>query len=177
MKIVACAMAIMLMSGMPISFGVMAGFIFMLGILFGIWFSRWGYHYTEELTRCTFRLNTGLPCPGCGGTRAFILFFRGELFLSFCYHPAVLTLAVCYLHFIILYLYRRFRHNKVTYRKEIPVQIYAYVFIGIVLLQWFVKLFLIYLKWKGHWAFNKIRQEHRKSRLRNMQNLFLILIS
>lgn len=34
MKIVACAMAIMLMSGMPISFGVMAGFIFMLGIVF-----------------------------------------------------------------------------------------------------------------------------------------------
>ena len=136
------------------------------GILFGIWFSRWGYHYTEELTRCTFRLNTGLPCPGCGGTRAFILFFRGELFLSLCYHPAVFTLAVCYLHFIILYLYRRFRHNKVTYRKEIPVQIYAYVFIGIVLLQWFVKLFLIYLKWKGHWVFNKIRQEHRKNRLR-----------
>ena len=32
MKIVACAMAIMLMSGMPISFGMMAGFIFMLGI-------------------------------------------------------------------------------------------------------------------------------------------------
>ena len=32
MKIVACAMAIMLMSGMPITFGVMAGFIFMLGI-------------------------------------------------------------------------------------------------------------------------------------------------
>ena len=82
------------------------------GILFGIWFSRWGYHYTEELTRCTFRLNTGLPCPGCGGTRAFILFFQGEFFLSFCYHPAVLTLAVCYLHFIILYLYRRFRRNK-----------------------------------------------------------------
>ena len=32
MKIVTCAMAIMLMSGMPISFGVRAGFIFMLGI-------------------------------------------------------------------------------------------------------------------------------------------------
>lgn len=32
MKIVACAMAIMLMSSMPISFGMMAGFIFMLGI-------------------------------------------------------------------------------------------------------------------------------------------------
>lgn len=32
MKIVACAMAIMLMSGMPFSFGMMAGFIFMLGI-------------------------------------------------------------------------------------------------------------------------------------------------
>ena len=99
---------------------------------------------------CMFHRVTGYYCPGCGGTRAFILFFRGELFLSLCYHPAVLTLAVCYLHFIILYLYRRSRHNKVTYRKEIPVQIYAYVFIGIVLLQWFVKLFLIYLKLKGH---------------------------
>ncbi|HJA14389.1 MAG TPA: dicarboxylate/amino acid:cation symporter [Candidatus Butyricimonas faecavium] len=32
MKIVACAMAIMLMSGISVSFGVMAGFIFMLGI-------------------------------------------------------------------------------------------------------------------------------------------------
>ncbi len=118
-------------------------------IIFGFWFSQWGYQYTKQLTSCAFRLNTGLPCPGCGGTRAFILFFRGEFFLSLCYHPAVLALAVCYLHFMILYLYRRFGHDKATYRKEIPVQIYAYVFSGIVLLQWLVKLFLIYLKLKG----------------------------
>ena len=131
-------------------FFYLAAVVTIPGILLGIWFSRWGYHYTEELTNCAFRLRTGLPCPGCGGTRAFILLFRGEFFLSLCYHPAVLALVVCYLHFMALYLYRRFDRGKVTYRKEIPVQIYAYVFTGLVLIQWFVKLFLIYLKVRGY---------------------------
>ena len=114
------------------------------GILFGIWFSRWGYYYTEQLTSCAFRTNTGLPCPGCGGTRAFILFFRGEFFLSFCYHPAIITLAVFYLHFMCLYLYRRYGHNPKRHRKEIAVQNYAYIFIAVVLIQWIVKLVLIF---------------------------------
>ena len=36
---------------------------------------------------CIFKLITGLPCPGCGMTRAFLHFFHGDLQGAFYYHP------------------------------------------------------------------------------------------
>ncbi|MCM1309245.1 MAG: DUF2752 domain-containing protein [Butyrivibrio sp.] len=38
---------------------------------------------------CVFRALTGIYCPGCGGTRAFRLLFRGNIAKSFVYHPLV----------------------------------------------------------------------------------------
>lgn len=109
----------------------------------GVWFSRWGYHYTNEITRCSFREQTGLPCAGCGGTRAVILLFRGHFLGSFCYHPAVLTAVILYIHFMIYYLYRK-KWSKKTYEREIPVQIYAYILVVVILLQWIIKLVIIF---------------------------------
>ncbi len=31
-----------------------------------------------EVWRCPFKMATGLPCPGCGGLRAFELLMRGD---------------------------------------------------------------------------------------------------
>lgn len=42
---------------------------------------------------CLFHLMTGLYCPGCGGTRAVRALFRGDLAMSFQYHPLVLYMA------------------------------------------------------------------------------------
>lgn len=39
---------------------------------------------------CLFHLLTGFYCPGCGGTRAILLLFRGDFAGSFQYHPLVL---------------------------------------------------------------------------------------
>ena len=39
---------------------------------------------------CIFHRLTGLYCPGCGGTRAVMALFRGDLKASFIYHPLVL---------------------------------------------------------------------------------------
>ncbi len=39
---------------------------------------------------CPFLLLTGLYCPGCGGTRAVRSLLRGDLRMSFQYHPLVL---------------------------------------------------------------------------------------
>jgi cytochrome bd-type quinol oxidase subunit 2 len=38
-------------------------------------------------TSCTIRSITGLPCPGCGLTRALLLFLRGDLAGAWTMHP------------------------------------------------------------------------------------------
>lgn len=38
-------------------------------------------------TVCSFRLMTGLPCPGCGLTRAVALLMHGQLGASLAMHP------------------------------------------------------------------------------------------
>lgn len=36
---------------------------------------------------CLFRYTTGLPCPGCGTTRACIAFVQGHVVDAFYWHP------------------------------------------------------------------------------------------
>lgn len=38
---------------------------------------------------CTFYTTTGFYCPGCGGTRAVLTLFRGDILKSLFYHPVV----------------------------------------------------------------------------------------
>lgn len=42
---------------------------------------------------CPFRFFLGVSCPGCGITRAWLSFFKGDLSLAFYYHPLFLTVA------------------------------------------------------------------------------------
>ena len=49
--------------------------------------------------RCPFRLLTGIDCPGCGLTRAFLSAFRLDFRAAFRYHPLFLLIGIelCYL--------------------------------------------------------------------------------
>ena len=51
---------------------------------------------TGKFQLCIFRIFTGLPCPGCGLTRAFILLLQGKILSSLHYHllllPVLFTL-------------------------------------------------------------------------------------
>lgn len=49
---------------------------------------------------CALRAMTGLYCPGCGGTRAFLFFLHGQLGKSLYYNPAV----SCVLIFCLVYM-------------------------------------------------------------------------
>lgn len=43
---------------------------------------------------CVFRALTGIYCPGCGGTRALRLLFKGDIIHSLMYHPLIAYTAV-----------------------------------------------------------------------------------
>lgn len=44
---------------------------------------------------CVVRATIGIPCPGCGQTRAFTYFFSGEFAKAFFYHPLFLLTPIC----------------------------------------------------------------------------------
>jgi len=45
---------------------------------------------------CILHSFTGLYCPGCGGTRAFVALSHGQIFKSFYYHPLIVYTVVCF---------------------------------------------------------------------------------
>jgi len=49
----------------------------------------------RPIHRCPFRALTGLPCPGCGLSRALTLLLRGDWAASFRLHPFALYVIVC----------------------------------------------------------------------------------
>lgn len=91
------------------------------------------------LPECTFLSATGLYCPGCGGTRAVKSLLRGDLIRSFLYHPFVVYFAISYSIFMIYEFCKK--HFKI-FHKVFPVEIVICVGVGVLLLQWVVKVIL-----------------------------------
>lgn len=113
-------------------------------VIAGFWFARTGYERYGKLTACSIRKMSGLPCPGCGGTRAFYYLFQGDFVRSLWLNPTVIYGVLAYLHFMLLYFYRK-HVSRTIMSKEIHIQYYMYVAIGIILLQWCSKLIIILL--------------------------------
>lgn len=88
---------------------------------------------------CDFFSKTGLYCPGCGGTRAVKSLLRGDIIRSFLYHPFVPYCATMYIVFM-LYVFLK-KHFKL-FKKIFPVEIVIYIGVGVLLLQWVVKVVL-----------------------------------
>ena len=58
---------------------------------------------------CPFRIITGIPCPGCGMTRAFTSLFHFDLTRAFLYHPLfplIIITAILFVMCVILYTYK-----------------------------------------------------------------------
>jgi len=62
---------------------------------------------------CPFFLATGLPCPGCGLTRAFVCIGHGRLSESLHWHPLGLLV---YLSFVVLWAY----YGLYVFKRERP---------------------------------------------------------
>lgn len=102
--------------------------------------------YVPSIRRlpCWFRLFTGLYCPGCGATRAFVLLCQGRLLASLAYSPVVLYSAVLYLWFMlsnsIEFLSKGRLSIGMRYRN-----LYLYIGILLILGNWIIKNLLLFL--------------------------------
>ena len=67
-------------------------------VLFVIYFSLIGIMYIFELP-CFYISFFGIPCPGCGMTRAIIAFLSFDLAGAFSHHFMFWSLPVLYLYF------------------------------------------------------------------------------
>lgn len=90
---------------------------------------------------CVFERVTGLYCPGCGGTRSVIALFRGRIVKSFIFHPVVpYAFAVFTVFMIKMFLLKHFNIGREHGGR---ILVFIYIGIGIVIVQWIVKLVLL----------------------------------
>jgi len=113
--------------------------------LFCFLLSHWGYDkFLKGTSACAFKSVTGLPCPGCGGTRAVVFFFRGQFGRSFIYNPTIWYCFLAYAFFMGLFFYR-LHIKKNIIDKPLHPTYYAYGLVCVIIIQWVIKLIYIFL--------------------------------
>lgn len=118
-------------------------FIWLPFCIAGWWFAQKGYQMLEGMTTCAIKRISHLPCPGCGGTRAVYYLFLGQFGNSLYMHPAVIFGVLAYVHFMALYFYRK-HISKCIIEREIAIPHYLYTAIGVILIQWLIKIIIIF---------------------------------
>lgn len=73
-------------------------FLLILSAIYPVIYFAGGMHL------CYFKATFGIPCPGCGLTRAFVRLFSGNLAGAFYFHPLFLVVIVL----AILMVFRKF---------------------------------------------------------------------
>lgn len=65
---------------------------------------------------CPFKQLFGIPCPGCGTTRAFCAFFKGNFVEAFTINPLGLFVCFLILAFLIAKIVDTFFGTQIIYR-------------------------------------------------------------
>ncbi len=93
---------------------------------------------------CLFHSLTGLYCPGCGGTRAIRSMLRGDLRMSFQYHPLVLYAVFVLFLEIILRIAMKGKKPFMDHRRADRILILAGA--AIVAANWIFKNYMLVFK-------------------------------
>lgn len=102
-----------------------------------------GIHLSGQLLPCMLYTLTGIPCPGCGGTRAVDYLFQGRILDSLLAHPLVIYMVLFYLYFLGSYGYEKFLKKRVFSIWHLAAFRELLVGGGVLLvLQWMAKLVL-----------------------------------
>ena len=92
---------------------------------------------------CLFHSLTGLYCPGCGGTRAVRSLLRGDLRMSFQYHPLVLYAVLVLFLEIFLRAFKGWK-TPLDHKKRARILILAGA--AIVAANWIFKNYMLVIK-------------------------------
>ena len=103
----------------------------------------WGFAYRtghSEIFSCEIKRTLGIPCPGCGGTRAILSLLHGKMFRAIYYNAFVVYGAVWYLLFFFSQTLQRFSSGRVKGMRFHAA--YLYVAVIILFVQYILKLFM-----------------------------------
>lgn len=88
-------------------------------------------------TKCVFKSIIGVPCPGCGLTRAWISFIKGNISEAFYWHPLFLMIPALV---ILILLY--FKGSFIKYRRYILIAIVTIV--GLYIIVYIVRMVILF---------------------------------
>ncbi|MCH5267793.1 MAG: DUF2752 domain-containing protein [Lachnospiraceae bacterium] len=108
------------------------------------WLIAWGLAYGTghpEFMDCRMKQILGIPCPGCGGTRAILSLLHGKIFRAVYYNAFAVYSAVWYLLFFFTQTAQRISGGKLRgmrFRES-----FMYVAVFILFVQYLLKLFVV----------------------------------
>lgn len=84
---------------------------------------------------CVFKFVTGIPCPGCGTTRAIEALLRGQIGLALWYNPVAIVVLVYLLALPWVALYDAWRQTSYLQKvARTPIRWYGVVLLVVVML-------------------------------------------
>lgn len=99
-----------------------------IGVLFVAWLAL----YLLDIG-CVFRLMTGIPCPGCGMTRAWLAALRLDFAAAFAYHPLFWVVPIA---FVLAFVRDGAASNKLKRGIDIVIAVLCVLVIAV----WIVRL-------------------------------------
>lgn len=99
-----------------------------IGALFAAWLAL----YLLDIG-CVFRLMTGIPCPGCGMTRAWLAALRLDFAAAFAYHPLFWVVPIA---FVLAFV----REKMASSKQKRGIDIVIAVLCVLVVAVWIVRL-------------------------------------
>jgi len=104
------------------------------------------FSLTGSMSPCLVQAFLGIPCPGCGGTRALEYLLQGKIWQSILAHPMVVYGVVAYLYFMGAYAFRTFVRKKVFCLYSMPLRKTLIVgAVAVLLIQWIGKVMVFKL--------------------------------
>jgi len=87
--------------------------VIIMAIFFPIMIFASEYMSSQGVQTCMMKEMWGIPCPGCGGTRAVYALLKGKIFTSIYYHALVPYTVVMYAIFFITQTLQRITKGKI----------------------------------------------------------------